>query len=268
MSLYALPVSVDDLLQLQEGLQFFTDPAQAATEAAAINAPGATETVYTYAASLLADNISTSMVATAVTSLMQGGRVPSDVPFMMPIGDAHTPGTLTYLATQFLPAQIAAAEAHGLNPTVYAAEALGLAMASTPSFDAYKGPLFAQSVGGITGVSPDAVTGWLNNWMAFYSGPGANAHAGLTVEQAAAGATFGDAVGAALLAGNHDPRGGSLTGLYNQVANVLINTAEGETRNPDFAVLFHIPLQGEVMLPPGVIGIDATPTGLHGPVGV
>jgi len=92
MSLYALPVSVDDLLQLQEGLQFFTDPAQAATEAAAINAPKATETVYSYASSLLSDNISTSMVAVAVTSLMQAGKIPSDVPFTMPIGDAHTPG--------------------------------------------------------------------------------------------------------------------------------------------------------------------------------
>ena len=68
MSLTARPVSVDDLLQLQDGLQFFTDPAQAATEAAAINVFfNPTETVYRYATSLLADNISTSMVAVAVS---------------------------------------------------------------------------------------------------------------------------------------------------------------------------------------------------------
>ncbi len=140
MSLTARPVSVDDLLQLQDGLQFFTDPAQAATEAAAINVFfNPTETVYRYATSLLADNISTSMVAVAVTSLMEGGKIPSDVPFLMPIGDAHTPGTLTFLATQFLPAQIAVAEAHGLNPTVYAAEALGLAMAGDQLFNSRYG---------------------------------------------------------------------------------------------------------------------------------
>ena len=70
---------------------------------------------------------------------MEGGKIPSDVPFLMPIGDAHTRGTLTFLATQFLPAQIAVAEAHGLNPTVYAAEALGLAMAGDQLFNSRYG---------------------------------------------------------------------------------------------------------------------------------
>ena len=155
------------------------------------------------------------------------------------------------------------AEAHGLNPTVYAAEALGLAMASAPFFNSYNGPLFAQSIGLTTGVSPDAVAGWFNNWKEFYAGPGANAHAGLTVEQAAAGATFGDAVGAGLLSSNpQDARWDA--NLWGRVANTLINTAEGITGEPQDGYYFHRPLQGELFVPSTtVVGIDATPIGIH-----
>ena len=53
MSLNALPVTVSDLTQLQQGVEFFTNTSEATTEAAAINAPGATETVFTYAARLI-----------------------------------------------------------------------------------------------------------------------------------------------------------------------------------------------------------------------
>jgi hypothetical protein len=211
------------------------------------------------------------MVAVAVTSLVQAGKIPSDVPFTMPIGDAHTSGTLTYLATQFLPAQIAVAEAHGLNPTVYAAEALGLAMAGNQFFNANYGPgfpSFATLVGFDTGVSAAAISGWFNNWEAFYAGAGANAHAGLTLDQAAAGATFGDAVGAGLLTSNpQDARWDA--NLWGRVANTLINTAEGITGEPQDGYYFHRPLQGELFIPSAtVVGIDATPTGFHGPVGV
>lgn len=97
MSLTSLPVSVDDLLQLQEGLQFFTDPAQAAAEAAKINAPGASESVFTYAVKLLNDNLSTAQVAMATTAIMEGSGV-------IPVGDTHTPNTLTSIALNFLPA--------------------------------------------------------------------------------------------------------------------------------------------------------------------
>ena len=40
MSLTALPVSQSDLTTLQQGVQFFTNPAQAASQATAINAAG------------------------------------------------------------------------------------------------------------------------------------------------------------------------------------------------------------------------------------
>jgi hypothetical protein len=58
MSLTALPVSVSDLTQLQQGVQFSTNTAEATAEAAAINAPGSTQSVFTYAAGLIQANIS------------------------------------------------------------------------------------------------------------------------------------------------------------------------------------------------------------------
>ena len=107
MSLFALPVSVADLTQLQQGIQFFTNTAEATAEAAAINADEATESVFTYAAKLIQSNISLSQVAMADTAIMEGGTIP--------VGDTTTPNTLTFLSTQFLPAQVATAIAHGFN---------------------------------------------------------------------------------------------------------------------------------------------------------
>ena len=73
MSLTALPVSQSDLTTLQQGVQFFTNPAQAASQATAINAPGSTQSVFTYAASLISANVSFSQVAMAVGAIAEGG---------------------------------------------------------------------------------------------------------------------------------------------------------------------------------------------------
>ena len=67
MSLYALPVSVNDLEQLQLGIEFFTNTNEATTEAGLINQK--TPTVDSYAVQLLGNNISFSQVAMAVDSL-------------------------------------------------------------------------------------------------------------------------------------------------------------------------------------------------------
>ena len=119
------------------------------------------------------------------------------------VGDTTTPNTLTFLSTQFLPAQVATAIAHGFNPTVYASEALGLALASTAGFNTNFANLsttaFVQAVANATGVNANAIQGFVNNWVAFYSGPGSGAHPGLSVQQASYGAAFGDAIGVALL---------------------------------------------------------------------
>src|SRR5215467_413341 len=126
MSLFTLPVTVSDLTTLQQGIQFFTNTAEATAQAAAINTPGTSSSVFIYATQLLANNISLSQVAMADTAIMEGGTVA--------VGDNATPNTLQFLSTQFLPNQVANAIAHNFNPTVYAAEALGLALASTPGF--------------------------------------------------------------------------------------------------------------------------------------
>ena len=269
MSLTALPVTVSDLTQLQQGVEFFTNTSEATTEAAAINAPNATETVFTYAARLIQNNISVSQVAMADTAIIEGGTIP--------VGDTATPNTLTFLSTQFLPAQVANAVAHGLNPTVYASEALGLALAGTTGFNTNFGNLsqtqFLQAVANATGVNPTAISGFLANWIAFYT---ANPPAGLSVTQAAFGATFGDAIGVALLnltsanlqtvistntaANNFSPN--TIAGL---VANALIDNAEGKyaTGTSLGALPAHQPLQGEATQGGTVVnlttGVDHVP---------
>src|ERR1700730_67924 len=146
MSLFAVPVSVNDLTLLQLGIEFFTNTGEATTEAGQITNPPSTPTGYSYAVQLLANNISLSQVAMAVDSLMFG------------VTDNVT--ELTKLATQFLPAQVANAVANGLNPTVYAAEALGLALAGgngtsnafATNFGSLSVSQFAQVVSVDTGV--------------------------------------------------------------------------------------------------------------------
>ena len=254
MSLFALPVTVSDLTQLQQGLQFFTNTAEATAQAATINAGNSS--VFIYASQLLSSNISLSQVAMADSALMEGGTIA--------VGNTTTPNTLTFLTTQFLPAQVAVGVANNFNPTVYAAEALGLALASTAGFQTNFAGLstsaFVQAVANATGTNASAITGFVNNWIAFYSGPGSNAHPGLTVTQAAYGAAFGDAVGVALL----NPTPANLQTVFSTqtpqtptqfspntvkglVANALIDVAEGTyvTGVALGALPAHTPLQGE-----------------------
>ena len=147
MSLFALPVSVSDLTKLQLGIEFFTNTTEATAEAGLITNPPSTPTVYTYAVQLLANNLSLSQVAMAVDLLM--------------FGVTDNVAELTKLATQFLPAQVANAVTHGFNPTVYAAEALGLALAggngTSNAFATNVGSLsvsdFALAVASLTGVN-------------------------------------------------------------------------------------------------------------------
>ena len=63
---------------------------EATTEAATNDAPNATETVFTYAARLIQNNISLSQVVMADTAIMEGGTIP--------VGDTATPNTLTFLS--------------------------------------------------------------------------------------------------------------------------------------------------------------------------
>ena len=101
MSLFALPVTVSDLTTLQSGIQFFTNTGEATTEVGSINANTPNDLVFIYATKLLANNISLSQVAMAVSALMEGGTIA--------VGNATTPNTLTLLSTVFLPPQVAVA---------------------------------------------------------------------------------------------------------------------------------------------------------------
>jgi hypothetical protein len=292
MSLFALPVTVSDLTNLQQGIEFFTNTAEATAQAAVINTPGTSSSVFIYATQLLANNISLSQVAMADTAIMEGGTVA--------VGNTTTSNTLTFLSTQFLPNQVTVAIANNFNPTVYAAEALGLALASTTGFTTNFAGLnttaFVSAVATATGVNAGAIQVFVTNWTNFYSGVGSNAHPGLTVQQAAYGAAFGDAIGVALL----NPTSANLQTIVSTqtpqsptqfspntvkglVANALINIAEDNANGTPGALYktgvalgalqAHTPLQGEftaipttsVFLTTGVDnatqGFSTSPTG-------
>src|SRR3954471_16730207 len=161
MSLFALPVTVSDLTTLQQGITFTTDQAAAIAEAAQIN--NGADTVYNYAVRLLNSQISGSQVAMAVDSLM--------------FGVTDNVAELSKLTNQFLPAQAANAIKNGFNPTVYAAESLGLALAGgngtsnnfALTFGALGIQAFATSVSAITGTNTDQIVKYVNNWISFYT---------------------------------------------------------------------------------------------------
>ena len=203
INLFILPTTVSNLEAIQEGIEFYTDPNEATAAAAVINAGDPSYNVFTYAQQLLENNLSLSQVAMGVDSLM--------------FGQTDTIAELTNLSTQFLPAQVAYAQANGFNPTVYAAEALGLSLAggngTSEAFATSYGELsvlnFQNEIASITGINPVAIEGWVNNWEAFYSThPNAIPATVITeativgvpaAQLAAYGATFGDAVGASLV---------------------------------------------------------------------
>jgi hypothetical protein len=166
---------------------------------------------------------------------------------------------------QFLPAQVAYAVAHGFDPTVYAAEALGLGLvggngtsnAFATNFSSLSVSDFASAVSSLTGVNSGAIQGFVNNWINFYT---ANPPAGgLPVTLAAYGAAFGDAVGVALV---NPTVNGSFALLLSEVQNALIDNAEGAYKAgiPLIAEPAHLPLQGEALLIPGAGGPPFGPT--------
>ena len=262
------PVSVSALTTLQQGIQFFTNSAEATAEAAAINATPTTESVFTYAAKLINSQISLAQVAMADSALMEGGTIG--------VGNTTIPNTLTFFSRVFLPAQVTNAIANGFSPTVYAAEALGLALGGTTQFNTlfvtpFAGDVvgFAQAVSNATGTNVSAIQTFVQNWMNFYTA-NPSATQGLTITQAAYGAAFGDSVGAALRApaslnlplttvfsttGNNGFSPNTVAGL---VANALIDNAEG-LYTPGVslnALPQHAPLQGEFQG-----GIEQVPIG-------
>jgi hypothetical protein len=239
-----------DLITLQIGIEFFTNVSEAATELALISA--GKDTVQNYVNDLLLNNISLSQVAMAVDSLMFG------------VTDNTT--ELTKLSTVFLPPQVAVANHYGFNPTVYAAEALGLALAGgngtsnafATNFGALSVAQFASEVSSLTGINSVAIQGWVTNWIAFYTANPSSTF-GLSATLASYGAAFGDAVGTALV---NPTASGDLALLVNEEQNALIDNAEGLyiAGIALSAEPAHTLLQGERFLIPDAGGGSLGPT--------
>jgi hypothetical protein len=204
--------------------------AQAATIAFSINS--GTETETQYVSGLLAQAVDTTIPAVAVEASMYGVT--------------GTSAEITSLVVNFLPAQVANATANGLNPQVYACEAIGLVFAFA---DENGGHGFANNFGPSNSAMPDTVAGdaafaaaacntifgaasttnlvsvevtFVSNWEAFYTAhglPGVANASTAQIDLAARGAAWGDMVGVALVT--------NLGPLTGQVINFLEDAAQG-----------------------------------------
>ena len=109
MSLIATPVILTDILDLQAGIEGFTNSTEAMSEVTAINA--GTDTVAAYAMRLESANTANSEAVMATVSLMQGGTPTA--------GKLLTPGSpaneYQHLIVDYLPTQQAFAVANKLN---------------------------------------------------------------------------------------------------------------------------------------------------------
>jgi hypothetical protein len=197
---------------------------QAITVANAITA--GTQSEAQYVNGLLSQVANTTIPAVAVEASMYGAT--------------GTDAAITNLATNFLPAQVANATANGLNPQVYACEAVGLAFAfgnetGSTAFANNFGPSTIPSEAAFATAASTAIFGaastanlvnvmqtFVSNWDAFYTAHGVPGLANPTAAQidlAARGAAWGDMVGVAL-ANNLGP-------LNGQVINFLDDAAQG-----------------------------------------
>jgi hypothetical protein len=209
-------------------LQLSSD--DAATENQAILDKTTTERIFVDG--LLSQVQNTTIPAVAVEGSMYGAVGTSD--------------EITQLATGFLPPQVQNAIQNGLNPQVYACEALGLAFAfadenkgtafadkfgptnsatpATPAGDASFATLTASAIFGsdANANTPGAIQQFVSNWEAFYTSNGVPGIPNATLDQivlAARGAAWGDAVGVALA--------NDLGPLPGQVINFLEDAARG-----------------------------------------
>lgn len=241
MPLTALPVTQAEILTLQQKVSVLQNSSEATARANSINAGAIT--VKDYACELLSNNTPLAQVAMAVRSLMIGTP---------PIPEFEN------VVKNFLPGQVAVAVVYGFNLTVYAAEAYGLALSSNAAFQSNFGvppttyneaqkAVFSGLVSSKTGVNSSAIFGYLNNWIQFYT-DNPSATQGLSVSVAASGASFGDAVGVALLNATAANLMHTCTGRINGfVSNALVLNALG-TYTPNAAINLlpaHGLLQGE-----------------------
>jgi hypothetical protein len=177
-------------------------------------------------------------------------------------GAVGTSTEVSLLAAQFLPAQVANAIQNGLNPQVYACEALGLAFAfgnekneltfalnygphgtmpATFIGDAAFAAAAANAIFGsaATANTPAAILGFVTNWKAFYASngiPGIQNPSADFIEYAARGAAWGDAVGVALANNLGLLNGQAMNFLEDAVRGTAIYGASlsGQPNHPTF----------------------------------
>jgi hypothetical protein len=224
----ASPASIiSDYLAITRSALSLSD---AATIANAIDA--GTQTVTQYINGLLSQVANTTIPAIAVEASMYGVT--------------GTSAEITNLTTNFLPAQVANAISHGLNPQVYACEVVGLAFAfgnennstafannfgpsnsmmpSTAAGDAAFASAACNTIfgGASTANLVNVLGGFVSNWKAFYTSVGIPGNATPTADQvdlAARGAAWGDMVGVALVT--------DIGPLNAQVINFIDDAAQG-----------------------------------------
>src|SRR5262249_6461335 len=194
-------VTAGDLLNLQAGIQAFTNSAEATSEAALIQA--GKDTVAAYATRLEIANTGQSEAVMATVSLMEGGT-PTAGKLLSPTSIANEFQHLTF---DYLPAQQAFAVANKLNITVYNAQVIGLGIGAggdgtqnnfLNNFGSSKLTLsqFESTLSGLTNVTVAAIDAQYQFFVKLYGGAPANLPAGYPNADAAARATtFGFAVG-------------------------------------------------------------------------
>jgi len=226
MSLTITPVSMTDILNLQAGIEGFTNAAEATAEVALINA--GTDTVQGYATKLEAANTATSEAVMATVSLMEGGT-PTAGKLLSPTSTANE---FQHLIVDYLPTQQAFAVANKLNITLYNAEVIGLGIGAggdgtqnnflknfgSPTLTVAQ---FETTLSGLTNVSVAAIDAQYQFFVKLYGGAPANLPAGYPNADAAARATtFGFAVGTDLANPTLNPT------LISQIENAKVLNAE------------------------------------------
>jgi hypothetical protein len=226
MALTLTPVSLTDLLNLQAGIQGFTNPAEATAEVALINA--VSDSVAAYAARLEVANAGQSEAVMATVSLMEGGA-PTAGKLLSPTSPANE---FQHLTVTYLPTQQAFAVANGLNITIYNAEVIGLGIGAggdgtqnnfLKNFGSAALTLsqFETTLTGLTNVSEAAIDAQYQFFVKLYGAAPANLPAGYPNADAAARAvTFGFAVGTDLANPALNPT------LIGQLENAKVLNAE------------------------------------------
>jgi len=264
----ATPVSMTDILNLQAGIEAFTNPAEATAEVTAINA--GTDTCAAYAARLAVANAGQSEAVMLTISLMQGGT-PTAGKLLSPTSPANE---FQHLTISYLPTQQDFAVKNNLPIIIYNAEVVALGTGAggdgtqnnfLKNFGSSKLTLsqFETTLEALTLVSAKAIDDQYKFFLNLYgtSLPGGYPNA----DAAARAAAFGFAVGTDLANPGLNPtlisqlenalflNAETINGDVSGAAGYQTNVAIGQPPQPKAA-----PLQGSKAPPPSTTNVFLT----------